>query len=640
MSILKMKFINIVGPKDQFDDFVSKYIVNSGMQLEYAIGLLEGIKGLSPYSDDNSHSVLVKRCSSLLESMGIDDKNFSNTVESVESNETMPSDEIINQLDQLESKFQSLSSTKIDIEQKLEENFRLKEQLEMLPDIDVDIDSFFNFEFIKFRFGKMPKKSFDHLQLYLDELECILLPVSNNSETVWVTYFTPEVYQEKVDGILSSLYFERIRIPGDVEGTPAEALALIEEKISSLEQKLRDTEKAIDIFISDSTEKAMNILNSFQNINAISEIKKYAAQTKDSFYILGWIPKKELEVLAPVFDKYKDIGFIVESPDMVKHAKPPTELKNHWIFRPFESLVRMYGLPAYNEIDPTTFVAITYFLMFGFMFGDVGQGLVLFLLGFILMKKKVQLGGVIMGAGTSAVLFGFLYGSVFGFEDWIPHLWVAPMKNINQFLIYGIVVGLILISLSMILNIVNGIKSKNIVRTLFDRNGLVGFTFYWLIIFFVLYFLSTGKMFISIGFIALCLLLPLVAMFLKEPIDNILNKREFWPKNKGGFFVETFFELFETVMSFASNTISFIRLSAFALNHAGLFMAVLMLSKMTSGVGSVITIIIGNIIIIALEGLIVGIQALRLEYYELFGRFFTGGGRSYHPLKNENILYK
>lgn len=637
MSILKMKFINIVGPKDQFDDFVSNHIVNSGIQLEYALGLLGGIKGLSPCNGDNSHSLLVKRCSSLLESMGIDGQSFAN----VDKNkEAIPSNKIINQLDQLENNFQNLLAEKINIEQQLEESLSVRKQLGVLPDIDVDLNSFLNFEFIKFRFGKMPKKSFDHLQLYLDELECILIPTSSDRETIWVTYFTPEIYQEKVDGILSSLYFERTIIPRGVEGTPSEALALLEEKISSLEQNLKDAEKTINTFINDNIEKVVGILNLFQNVNAISEIKKYAAQTKDSFYILGWIPKKELKQLAPVFNKYKDISFIIEEPDMVKHTKPPTELKNHRIFRPFETLVRMYGLPAYNEIDPTTFVAITYFLMFGFMFGDIGQGLILFLLGFVLMKRKIQLGGVIMGAGTSAVFFGFLYGSIFGFEDWIPHIWMAPMENINQFLIYGVAVGLILISLSMILNIVNGIKSKNIVRVLFDRNGLIGFIFYWLIIFFVLYFLNTGKMFISIGFIALCLLLPLVAMFLKEPLENMLNKKAFWPKNKGGFFVETFFELFETVMSFASNTISFIRLSAFALNHAGLFMAVLMLSRMTKGVGSIMTVIIGNIIIIALEGLIVGIQALRLEYYELFGRFFTGGGKSYHPLKNKNILYK
>ncbi|MDQ2087259.1 V-type ATPase 116kDa subunit family protein [Herbivorax sp. ANBcel31] len=635
MSILKMKFINIVGPKDQFDDFVSNHIANSGIQLEYALGILEGIKGLSPYSDDNSHCVLVKRCSSLLESMGISENSL---VDIHKTENIMPSDDIFNKLDWLENEFERLTSKKSDIKHQLEESFHVEKQLEMLSNIDVDLNRFFNFEFIKFRFGKMPKKSFNQLQLYLDELECILIPVSSDKEWVWIIYFTPDIYWEKVDGILSSLYFERTRISGDLKGTPSEALALLEEKISSLKEDLKDTEKRIDEFIAENRDTAIEVYNSFQNLNRICEIKKYVAQTKDSFYILGWIPKKELDKLIPVFEKYKDISFIVEEPDMVKHTRPPTELKNNSIFRPFETLVKMYGLPSYNEIDPTTFVAITYFLMFGIMFGDVGQGLVLFLFGFILMKKKIKLGGVITGASISSILFGFLYGSVFGFEDWIPHLWMEPMANINEFLIFGVVVGLILISSSMILNIINGIKSKNIVRVLFDKNGLAGFTFYWLAILFVLYFFNTGRVFVSIGFIALCLLLPITAIFFKDPIDNYIHKKRVFPEKKFGFFVETFFELFETVLSFASNTLSFIRLSAFALNHAGLFMAVLMLANMIEGVGSVIEIILGNLLIIALEGLIVGIQALRLEYYELFGRFFTGGGKVYHPLKNENIL--
>ncbi|TYQ17694.1 UNVERIFIED_CONTAM: V/A-type H+-transporting ATPase subunit I [Acetivibrio alkalicellulosi] len=635
MSILKMKFINIVGPKDQFEDFVSNYIVNSGMQLEYALGILEGIKGLSPYSDDNSHCVLVKRCSTLLESMGLNPLDAGNENK---DKKIMPTQDVFDQLDMLESEFENLTSKKIQLEKQLDENSHVKKQLELLSNIDVQLDRFFNFEFFKFRFGKMPKKSYSQLQLYLEDLECIVIPVSSDKDSVWIIYFAPQMYGEKLDGIFSSLYFERTRISGDFKGTPSEVLAELKSEIISLEKELEETNKAINLFISENTSKAFHIYNSFQNLNKLCEIKKYVAQTKDSFYILGWIPKKELDALTPIFEGYSNISFIVEDPDIVNNAKPPTELKNNSIFRPFESLVKMYGLPSYNEIDPTTFVAITYFIMFGIMFGDVGQGLVLFLLGFILLKKKLPLGGVIIGAGLSSILFGFVYGSVFGFEHWIHPLWAAPMENTDQLLVFGVVVGVLFMSSSMILNIINGIKSKNLTRVLFDKNGLAGFVFYWLVIAFVLYFFNTGKVFISIGFIVLCLLLPLIAIFLKEPVENYIHKRSLLPQNKSGFFVETFFELFETVMSFISNTISFIRLSAFALNHAGLFLAVLMLAGMTQGVGSIIEIILGNILIIALEGLIVGIQALRLEYYELFGRFFTGGGRVYQPLKNENIL--
>jgi len=271
------------------------------------------------------------------------------------------------------------------------------------------------------------------------------------------------------------------------------------------------------------------------------------------------------------------------------------------------------------------------------MFGDVGQGLVIFLIGLLLMKRKVSLGGAITGAGISSVIFGFIYGSVFGFEEWIDALWIRPMDNINTMLITGIVVGVLLLTSAMILNIVNGIKNRDIARILVDKNGIAGFAFYWSIIIAVLFIYKNNKLPVSPAVFITIPVISLLVMFFKEPIENYLHKRKFLPKEKGTFFVEAFFEMFDTVLSYLSNTISFIRLSAFTLNHAGLFMAFLILSQMTGGVGSIIEIIVGNILIIGLEGLIVGIQALRLEYYELFNRFFSGDGRPYKPLKRHNL---
>jgi V/A-type H+/Na+-transporting ATPase subunit I len=90
----------------------------------------------------------------------------------------------------------------------------------------------------------------------------------------------------------------------------------------------------------------------------------------------------------------------------------------------------MYGLPAYNEFDPTIFLAITYIFIFGCMFGDAGQGLLLVIGGALLYKlKKMDLGAIISMAGVFSTIFGFLYGSVFGFEHVIPAIWMQPMKT-------------------------------------------------------------------------------------------------------------------------------------------------------------------------------------------------------------------
>ena len=184
----------------------------------------------------------------------------------------------------------------------------------------------------------------------------------------------------------------------------------------------------------------------------------------------------------------------------------------------------------------------------------------------------------------------------------------------------------------MILNIKNGIKNKTMKKVFFATNGLAGLIFYVLILSSGVYFLLKGKMFISIGILSIFIIIPLFAIMFKDFLASKIFKEKNSEKTS---IVEKIFEIVEILLSFASNTISFVRIAAFAINHVGLCMAVYILSNMFTGSGSLIVAIIGNIIVIVLEGLIVGIQVLRLEYYELFSRFYTGDGKEYKPLREK-----
>jgi V/A-type H+-transporting ATPase subunit I len=168
---------------------------------------------------------------------------------------------------------------------------------------------------------------------------------------------------------------------------------------------------------------------------------------------------------------------------------------------------------------------------------------------------------------------------------------------------------------------------------LFDKNGLAGLLFYGGIAAVVINTLVTGKLVISGLTVVIVIVIPALMILLKEPLSNlILRRSSVFPKEKGMYFVEAGFDLFETLMSFFSGTISFARVGAFALNHAGLSLAVWTLYEMMHGVGGIIVVIIGNLLTIGLEGLIVGIQCMRLEYYEMFGRFYTGEGKEFKPV--------
>ena len=199
-------------------------------------------------------------------------------------------------------------------------------------------------------------------------------------------------------------------------------------------------------------------------------------------------------------------------------------------------------------------------------------------------------------------------------------------------LLYGIGIGIILIIMSMLLNIRNGIRNKDKKKIFFETNGIAGLIFYSTVLIAGIYFLVKGKMIASIGILSIFILIPLVAIMFKDLLSKAIFKEK--EKEKSSL-IEKVFEVVEILLSFVSNTISFVRIAAFAINHVGLCMAIYILSDMMTGTGSIVVSIIGNVIVIVLEGLIVGIQVLRLEYYELFSRFYTGDGREYKPLKEK-----
>ena len=314
----------------------------------------------------------------------------------------------------------------------------------------------------------------------------------------------------------------------------------------------------------------------------------------------------------------------------------------------------MYGLPDYREMDPTTFVAVTYFLLFGMMFADVGQGLVLSLVGFLFMwkMKKMELGKIIGICGFSSAIFGVLLGSVFGFEHWLDGFWGwvhektgVPLNegkliniedsNVVQTLIYATIgIGAVLVMCAMLLNIYSKLRQRKFGDALFGQNGLAGLVFYGSVVYAAVNMLLFGGSMPSGAYIWLLIVLPLVLIFAREPLGDLVEGKPDWmPESIGDFLMQNFFELFEVLLSYVSNTVSFLRVGAFILVHYGMMTVVFTMAG--NDVGSakyIIVIVIGNIIIMALEGLLSGIQALRLEFYEMFSRFYSGDGKPFVPV--------
>ena len=146
------------------------------------------------------------------------------------------------------------------------------------------------------------------------------------------------------------------------------------------------------------------------------EMRRNVTVYKEKFYMTGFVPKKCIEEFKKLFDSINTVSLVIKPAGEGNIEKTPVKLKNNSFSKPFSMFVEMYGLPSYNGFNPTMLVAVTYTLLFGIMFGDLGQGLVISLVGYFVYRKKGNLlGAILQRVGLSSAFFGLVYGSVFGF---------------------------------------------------------------------------------------------------------------------------------------------------------------------------------------------------------------------------------
>ena len=253
-------------------------------------------------------------------------------------------------------------------------------------------------------------------------------------------------------------------------------------------------------------------------------------------------PKKMQMHLSKEAQGDDKVYIVVEEDPGTVFWRPPTKLENPKLFKPFEMFIKMYGLPKSGEMDPTIFVGIMYSFIFGAMFGDVGQGLLLFIGGAILyFTKKMNLAGIVSLAGIFSTFFGFMFGSVFGFEDIIEAKWIRPINHmttlpfigkLNTVFIVSIAFGMGIILIAMIFHIINGIRAKDTETTWFDANGVAGLIFYGAAVTCIVLFM-TGHSLPGGIVLAVMFGVPLLLIALKEPLTNkIKRKPKKWNKAK------------------------------------------------------------------------------------------------------------
>ena len=636
--IEKMKFLSITGPKADIDRMTETYLSKYEIHLENALSELTEVANLSPFLEINPYKEALSTIDSFYEQLE-DPSQI--------SPELMDIEKAIKTVRAVQDGFRRLEEEKSRLQSEHAEILDPLKIIRPFKNLNFDISEILNFKYIHYRFGRIEKQYLQKFEKYIyDNLDTLFIKCGEDEMYVYGVYFVPEHQAHKVHAVYSSMHFERIFIPNEYHGTATEAFEKLDTRHREIHKALDANKEASRKFLQDNSTKIVSAKAALDACSSSFDIRKLAACTPgdtNTFYILcGWMTEKDALAFQKDIQNDEKIFCLMEDQKAPATQKPPTKLRNPKLFKPFEMYVKMYGLPAYNEMDPTWFVAITYSFIFGAMFGDVGQGLVLFLGGLFLYKtKKMDLAGIISCAGVFSVFFGFMYGSFFGFEDVLKAIWLKPMNQmmdvplvgrLNAVFVIAIGFGMFIILICMVFNIINSIRKGDTEKTWFDSNAVAGLVFYGSIVLTIGLFIS-GKKLPAAAILVIMFGVPLLLMFLKEPLTNLVEKKSrILPEQKGMFFVQSFFELFEVLLSYLSNTLSFLRIGAFAVSHAAMMEVVLMLAGATNGGNpNWIVVVLGNIFVCAMEGLIVGIQVLRLEYYEIFSRFYAGNGREFKP---------
>lgn len=523
--------------------------------------------------------------------------------------------------------------------------------------------------FLSLRIGRIPENQYEDLKYRL-EGSAVVIKLGNDSSHILVA--SSKKGRFALDAELKNHNFVELEVPAEFKGVPESALKGLEQKKAEADKNLEELITEKSNFAETHQAQIEKLLGSFTIAVQIEDVTRRLESTELVYRITGWIPASETENYMKGLDELTEGRIAIrayepfEVPSVMSGKEQvPVKLKHGKFVKSFERMIFSYGSPVYGTIDPTPFVAVFFTILFGIMFGDFGQGLFFVLFGILMLCNVIKVGGwnkfapIFMAIGISSSIMGLLTGEFFGtetvlepFAEWVTGLFGTPRAPILKLMpsadpksiyvmfgVFGVAVaiGFVINTCGLVLNIINNLGRKRYAEALLGKNGLAGAVFFWYVIALVLRIVLAKH-----AVAAYDIIIILVSLFFAafaEPFERALNhEKPLFENGFGTYVISGAVELIEVVSGYLSNTVSFVRVGAFALSHAVLNFTILTLTEMVGGprsIGGIIVLIAGNALIIVLEGMIVAIQVIRLQYYEFFSKFFHETGKEFKPFRFE-----
>ena len=476
------------------------------------------------------------------------------------------------------------------------------------------------------RVGSLPYSNIQRFEEALGLAGYVAIPFFTSEDQVRMIIAGTIGQAQETEHVLQAAGWRTMDIPAEFHGSPDEVRRELSDRLARMteeeeQENLRRRTEGVEEKL---RERLVNSADILARAAPYAELAGLIRGRGSLVTVGGWIPSSKLSLLKTMLEASFGTRFVLRARDPRddERRRVPSVLRHPRWLQPFASLVLDYGVPRYGEIDPTVLFALTFVLMFGMMFGDVGQGVIVILVGTLLRRRLGHYATVAIAVGVSSTAFGLLFGSVFGFEHVIPALWISPLSDPMRMLAVALAWGIGFILLATMLTIRNRIVDGRMLDALLDSHGAAGLLLYAGLLIGAWRYAATGHAAIA----------PLMAIAAALSAIFASSLRHNQGAAGGERLLIALMDAYEFVMAYISNTLSFLRLAAFSLNHVALFIAIFTVANMLHTAGYWVTVVVGNLFILVLEGGIVAIQTLRLEYYEGFSRFFSGDGRAFRPL--------
>lgn len=522
--------------------------------------------------------------------------------------------------------------------------------------------------FLTLRIGKIDPEKIDDLKARLGSRGIIVKLGDDDSR---ILAASSKKARFALDGELKEAGFTELQVPKDFKGIPDEVLLTLERNKTEAAAALEEIQTERRNFAETHKDELYRLLQIYSIGSQIYSVENSLESTEFVYRITGWIPafliRKVMKDLDELTQSRAGIREFLptEVPSVISgQEKVPVQVKHGKIVSNFERMIFSYGSPLYGTIDPTPFVALFFTVLFGIMFGDAGQGLCFLIIGILCCLKKIKIsgwekfGGIFCCIGISSTIMGLLTGEFFANETllrpfalWVTGLFGTPHAPIlhmmpssdpasitRMFAFFGftISIGFIINSCGLIINIINQFSLRRIGKALFGKTGISGAVFFWYVIIFAVRVALFNHAPAAYDWVIISVSLFLTAC--SEIFQRLVDGER--PILENGLFsavIGAVVEIIEVISSYLSNTVSFVRVGAFALAHAVLGYIINTFVELAPGAGGIAVAILGNAIVLVLEGMIVAIQVVRLQYYEFFSKFFSETGREFKPF---SFVYK